>query len=161
MSEGDPEYFDVRHRLWALCFRWVVIVQAVVTVLVGAFLVLRAVTTATVGHPGDLACSGMVYIPATGYAVFLAVRHWSFVRLWLTAVGLGQSGTFIRWQRVTKVRRRYSLLSGWVLVVQSESGGVITLPQRPSDPDGFREAVERFAGPDHPLARAVAEVTDG
>jgi hypothetical protein len=53
------------------------------------------------------------------------------------------------------------LLSGRVLVVESESGGTITLPEHPADPDGFREAVERFAGPDHPLARAVAEVADG
>jgi hypothetical protein len=90
MSEGDPEYFVIRHRLWFLGVRWVVLVQTVLTLLVGAFLIFRAITTGHPGHPGDLACGGMVYLPATAYALFLAVRHWSFVRLWLTASGLGQ-----------------------------------------------------------------------
>lgn len=160
MSEDDPEYFNVRHRLWFLCLRWVVIVQAVLTILVGAFLLVRMVTTTNM-LPAEFLCSGLMFVPATAYALFLAVRHWSFVRLWLTAAGLGQSGTFIRWQRVINVRRRYSLLSGWVLVVESDSGGTITLPERPTDPEAFREAVERFAGPDHPLTRAVTEVMDG
>lgn len=157
MSEGDAEYFDVRHRLWFLCLRWAVLVQAVLTLFVGAFLIFRMVS---VGHPTDLVWGGMLYLPATAYTLFLAVRHWSFVRLWLTATGVGHSGKFIRWQWVTQVRRRYSVLYGWVLAVESDVGGKITLPAHPADFDGFREAVERFAGPNHLLTRAVAAIAE-
>lgn len=59
------------------------------------------------------------------------------------------------WNEVAVVRVVWVPLLGRRLYITTEDRTTFFIPYRPADADGFREAVESFAGPDHPLTRAV------
>lgn len=162
MSDEHLESFVVRPRFLLACLRWAVINQVVITVALGLFLTMMAVMRGIGFTPNDLSYACGVFGTGAVFALLFATRHWVFDGARLTATGIKQAGTFIPWERVSAVRRGHSWLRGKTLRIESELRGVfITLPQRSADFDRCRDAVERLAGPDHPLALALAEVVDG
>lgn len=59
------------------------------------------------------------------------------------------------WSEFTEVVRGFDLIAGRSWHLPAPRGKGLQLPITPADPIGFRDAVERFAGPNHPLTRAV------
>ena len=65
-------------------------------------------------------------------------------------------GRLVRWEQIAAVRPRQL---GLVPVLRLRGPGVrLNLPLPLADPDGFAAAVGEFAGPDHPLTRALHDL---
>jgi hypothetical protein len=126
----------------------------------------RATTDRPFGWDDVFGCSVGFAGSAIGSAVIAWVSRW-YTGAELTAAGVrpfyptGQRHRVFGWDQLSDVRRWNRGVLGRFLWVTPDGGTPFVLPLRPTDPGGFREAVERFAGPDHPLTRAVAEVIDG
>lgn len=164
MSDG----IAVRVRFWWLWLRLSLCLQGVVLVI--AFIVgcLRAATQFPLYRRDDEGWLFFWSVVAACLAVGVSLPYWWLKRYYLSAEGIHRadkqpnwrSVPAIYWNRVGVVQRRHGWLTGRWLRVVSEYGVVITLPERPAGFGRFRDAVERFAGPDHPLALALAEVAE-
>lgn len=167
MGDPFPDTFVVRYRFWWLWLRLALCLQGFPLIAVGIAISSRVAANSPPFVRGD-----EVWMPAavsvmTCLATLIAVPYWWLTRRFLNAEGLhdfvphaAKYAPTIFWNRVAVVQRRRDWSGGRWLHVVSEYGEGITLPERPVDFDEFREAVERFAGPDHPLARAVAAVAE-
>lgn len=167
MSKSD-ERFVVRPPFWPLFVRAGLTFQGVMTAVLFVSFVTRVAGGTQLFLPGDPALLATVYGQGTLLTILSAASRWLGSRALLSVEGIYRThplwrrrkDPYIYWSRVELVQRRRSWWLGRWLRVVSEYGEAINLPERPADFDGFREAVERFAGSDHPLARALAEIAE-
>jgi hypothetical protein len=99
-------------------------------------------------------------------AVFIALRRRSVGAAEITAAGIRPFTRSVRWDRrypwplVELVRVRAGLVGNRWLEVCPTGEPKFILTARPTRPAEVLDALERFAGPDHPLTRAYAETLD-
>lgn len=153
MATSAKEMFIVRPRFWPMWLRLTVPVQAVT---LGLFL-LAGVSgnwTWTVNWEAF----GYTSAGLAGGCFLATLRGWMADKSILSPGGVSlprPRGGYFRWGELVRVQVRQGLLGNRWLVVLPDDGPSFTLPLRPANVDGYREAVESFAGPDHPLTRAV------
>ncbi len=163
---SDVERFVVRPRFWPAWLFFTLFLQLLSAITIVACVALRFVLgQPRFGWDDALGCS----VGFAGCVVGGSIMAWVGCR-WhgaeLSTAGVrpfqskGRRQSVQSWEVAFDVRRTYRWPSGRMFVICTVSGVTFTLPERPSDFDGFRAAVERFAGEAHPLARALAEVAE-
>jgi len=167
MNRGALAGFIFRATYAPLWVRWAVYCQFAVGVLLGCSWASRFVTRQVVVDDHDwlaVVCFS-VLAAALGTAVSLAIYQIHRVRL--TPGGIRLNATFlgrnviIRWDELSEVHRHHSLWLGSAVQLITTRGTRLVLPTRVEDEEGLRYTLERFAGPDHPLTLAMAEVVEG
>jgi hypothetical protein len=96
-------------------------------------------------------------------ALLAAVLLWATHRVVVGPAGLefkpGPDGP-LPWAAIRVVRRRQLPGLGY-LRLGTDDGQACSIPLFLADPPAFVAAVEEFAGPDHPLTRALVEWVEG
>lgn len=167
MSNTSPPRFVVRSPFWrAWLFSTLTLQLFCLFVVIIAVAWRFTLNQPLFGWDDALGCSVGFAGCAIGSVLVCLVSRW-YTGAELTAAGVrpfyptGQRHHVFGWHQLSHIRRWNRGVFGRFVCVTPDGGAPFVLPLHPTDPDGFREAVERFAGPDHPLARAVAEVVDG
>jgi hypothetical protein len=165
VDASQPEQFVVRLAFWPTWLGLVVKSQLLLLAVAVCSIALRGLAgSALLDRDDAVGRSGMHIAVAVCCLGLAGVRRWS-IRAVITPDGirpyLAAGLVYDRrypWSEVERVERSGGLF-GRRLRVRFAGGIDCVLPVRPVDPDGFREAVERFAGPDHPFTRAVWATT--
>lgn len=160
-----PDRFVVRLRFWPLWVRLNVALQLGGTALLVALFLVRSSKGVPILRPGEPPYFLLQPVLVTVLGTVIAVVLWGCTRTVLTPAGIqwvspteGKDWAF-GWAEFTEVVRGFDLIAGRSWHLPAPRGKGVRLPMTPADPIGFREAVERFAGPDHPLTQAID--TDG
>lgn len=157
----NTEQFVVRGRFWPTWFGLVVKSQLLLLVVAACCIASRGLAGTKLFDGDDVVGLSTMHITATVCCLGLdGLRQWSVravitpdgIRPYLVA-GLVWDRRY-PWSEVERVTQCGGLF-GRRLRVEMVGGIECVLPVRPVDPEGFRDALERFAGPDHPLTRAV------
>lgn len=166
MGNDPPTRFVVRPRFWPSWMFFTLAMQAPVSVIIVIALAVRFISRQPLfGWDDALGCSVGFAGSAVGSAVVILTTR-GYTGAELTAEGVrpfyptGKRDRVFAWSEVCQVVRWRRWPTGRMLCVFPVGGSTFMLPERPADLQGFREAVERFAGPDHPLTLAIADIAD-
>ena len=167
MSGDQLTRIPVRARFWPRYFRWAITFQFGPLLLFGLNAVFK-------GIRGDWALSvdffltwGVISVVLALLSLYIAVRRRNLGCAELTPPGIRPYTTRhgwdirYRWSELETVRVKAGPFGNrWLEVVPTDAPP-FKLTARPHDPLEILDAFERFAGPDHPLTLAMAEVTEG
>jgi len=156
------EKVPIRAPFWSRYFRWAVVFQIGWAFFLGFGLLLRGV-----GGDWQLR-EELVYAWAivsgvlAVLALFIAFRRRHLGCAEITPAGIRpytiRHGWDIRyrWAEMETVRVKAGPFGNRWLEVVPKDAPPFKLTARPTDPLGVLDALERFAGPDHPLTQAYA-----
>jgi len=162
----DADRVVIRPRFWPRFMRWAVGFQLAFGLLVGVTVASRGLNGQPLFDLKDGMSWGVTSALLGGFCLFRTL-------LWRNVEGAELSETGIRpLNRASRWKRRYpwpDVSAVWVRVgwfgkrwIEAQVGDDPPFPltTRPSNPDAVLDALERFAGPDHPLTLAMAEETE-
>ena len=162
MSADEPARVVIRSRFWPLFLRWVVALQLLFALVV----VVTAGSRGACGLPlvgqndpvnwgGTFALLGL-----SGFAMTAAQRNLDRAHLTLVGIrparGLWMRGELYPWSQIESVRVKTGRFGIRWLEVWPLTGELFLLTAHLTDPAGVLDALERFAGPNHPLTQAYA-----
>lgn len=161
-----PERVPLRARFWPRFFRWAVTFQVLWAAFIGFGMLLR-------GMSGEwqLPLRALpVLATVSGLLAFVsllaAVRRRNLGCAEITPQGIRPYtirhnwDIRYRWSEITSVRVMVGPFGNRWLEVIPDSALPFKLTSHPTNVNDVIDALERFAGPEHPLTRAVAEVAE-
>ncbi len=162
-----PTHHDrvvIRSRFWPRFLRWAVGLQLGLALLHLVGLVIEGVRGRG-WMPTEVALSmGIVSVVLAALALVIAAGRWNVEAADIIPRGIRPLRRASRWDRrypwalIESVRVKVGPFGNRWLEVVPLSEPPFKLTARPSDPDGVLDALEQFAGPDHPLTRALYSV---
>lgn len=161
----SAERVAIRPRFWPRYLRWAVGGQTLLAALVGPVVVVRGLNGVPLLEPHEPTFWGGLSGLAAVLAVVLAVRRRNLGRADISARGirpfrLYDPDTLYRWAEIATVRVRQGPVGNRWLEVVPAGRPPFPVTAYPTDPTGVLEALEEFAGPDHPLTRAVGAIVE-
>lgn len=160
------ERVAIRPRFWPRFLRWGVGCQLVLGLLVGPVVVIRGLNETPLIEPAErIALASFSVFLGLG-ALGMAVRRRNLGRADISARGIRPyrlygTDMLYRWAEIATVRVRQGPVGNRWLEVVPAGEPPFPVTVYPTDPTGVLEALEEFAGPDHPLTRAMGVVQDG
>jgi hypothetical protein len=161
VTDSRQERVIIRTRFWPRLLRWAVGLQLCFALLVGLGVVLRGLNGRPLSSPGEAeALAGLSAVFAV-IALLISVRRRNLGRAEITPAGIRPFNRAGRWDRrypwsmVETVRVKAGLLGNRWLEVCPTGEPYFNLTAYPANTAEVVDALERLAGPDHPLTRAV------
>ncbi len=157
------ELVAIRPRFWPRFLRWGGGCQLVLGLLVGPVVVIRGLNETPLIEPAESVVLGTFFILLGLIALGMAVRRRNLGRADISARGIRPyrlygTDMLYRWAEIATVRVRQGPLGNRWLEVVPAGEPPFPVTAYPTDPTGVLEALEEFAGPDHPLTRALYAV---
>lgn len=165
---ANGEWFVVRLPFWPTWFRMAGAFQLLLLLITVCCIVSRGVGGTKLVEWDDVVGVTMGSATVAAYSFgFTWFARW-IIRVVILPYGVQTHWQnrwvekFYRWARLVRVTRwGWGVVSGRWLKVWPDKGPAFVLPMPSSDVGELRDVVERFAGPDHPLAVALAEAEEG
>ena len=156
----------IRSRFWPRFLRWAVGFQLAFALLVTTTVVSRGLNGEPLVDLDDAIGWGAIAAVLGGFCLVLAFRRRNFEAAEITPAGVwpylkgwGRDPLF-PWALIDTVRVKAGPFGNrWLEVVPTDAPP-FKLTARPHDPDGVLDALEQFAGPDHPLTQAYSTLLD-
>lgn len=166
MSAEGVEKVFIRAHYWLRVLRWAVGFQIGLALLLGFSLASRGLSGGLTLSADDIYVLAVGSIGLTLLALLTARRRRDVGAADMTVAGIRPLNRASRWDRrypwamLETVRIRVGLIGNRWLEVCPTGEPKFVLTARPTDPVGVLDALERFAGPEHPLTRAYAQLLD-
>lgn len=166
MNPTRPVRVVIRSRFWPRFLRWAVGLQIVLGLSVGFVVLMRGVNGRSLFSSGEWMGWATVSAMFAAMALGLAVRRRNVGAAEITPAGIR---SFDRvelwyisypWPLIETVRVRAGLVGNRWLLVGVTDGPTFVVTASPADPIAVLDALERFAGPEHPLTRAFTVIVE-
>ncbi len=157
-----PDRVLIRSRFWPRFLRWAVGFQFAFALLVGTGVASRGLNGEPLASLKDIFSWAVTAALLGGFCLVLAFRRRNFKAAEITPRGIRplDPRNFHSWACLGTVRVKVGPFGNRWLQVNPDYAPPFVLTARPHDPDGVLDALERFAGPDHPLTQAYSTLLD-
>lgn len=166
MTADEPIRVIIRSRFWPRFLRWAVGLQLGLVLPLGLGLVSRGLQGVEQMAPREFGVLAVSSASLAVVAAAIAIRRRNVGAAEINPSGIrpftdrGRRPPWHHWEELDSVLVRSGLVGNRWLVVCPFGKSSFVLTARPIDPTSVLDALERFAGPDHPLTLAMAEVVD-
>jgi hypothetical protein len=143
-----------------MSFVWLFLYVIVIGVSIAALLILTAhVITLTPPDPVGLL---LAITGAEGAGFFLLLAYVGYFKVYVSPEGLRCFNLWglyrlLRWDDFRSVRPINALGLRYLLAYPADGGSALWLPLFLADGEGFHRLVREYAGPAHPLSRALLD----
>ena len=150
----------IRSRFWPRYFRWALAFQFGWVLYLGIGVAIRVLNGQGLPPIESVLAWGIVSGVLAVMSLVLAAGRWNVDAADIIPRGIRPLRRASRWDRrypwalIETVRVKAGPFGNRWLEVVPRDEPPFKLPARPSDPDAVLEALEQFAGPDHPLTQA-------
>jgi hypothetical protein len=157
-----PERVVIRSRFWPRFLRWAVGWQLLISLFAVLVVLARGLNGRPLGSPHEVPALGVTSAVFALIALGLAVRRRNVDAAEITPDGVlpqeiwGGWARVYPWAAIESVRVRSGIVGNRWLEVVPTGGPKFIVTASPTDPAGVLDALERFAGQDHPLTLAFA-----
>lgn len=166
MNAGWSEKVVIRSAFLPRFLRWAVGFQIGIIAITAMAVVVNGLQGRELFSRVDPVVQAQPSVVFAVLAVLIAVRRRNVGAAEITAAGIRPFGRAARWDRrypwpmVELVLVRSGLVGNRWLEVCPAGEPKFILTARPTDPVAVLDALERFAGPEHPLTLAYSHLTE-
>lgn len=165
---ANTERIFLRARFWSRYFRWAITFQLGWALLLAFVWAMRCIQGGW-WMPEQVEMSWVIVAGVLAlFALAIAVRRRNLGCAEITPIGIRPYtrrhgwgwGLRYPWAKIYTARLKAGPFGNRWLEVMPLDDTPFKITARPSNPDAVLDALERFAGPDHPLTLAMAEVVE-